>query len=110
MKKKFFFALLKTLSVLLIFSMVILLTVSTGQTADVPGVSGDTIKIGMIFDKTGPTVTIQGPLADGAKTYFRYVNDQGGINGRKLKWIHEDDRYTIPTPKKSFPHTDGTRQ
>ena len=102
MKKKFFFALLKTLSVLLIFSMVILLTVSTGQTADVPGVSGDTIKIGMIFDKTGPTVTIQGPLADGAKTYFRYVNDQGGINGRKLKWIYEDDRYTIPRQMAAF--------
>ena len=59
------------------------------------GIFGDTIKIGIIADRTGPTVAVQGPIAMGIKTYFKYINEHGGVNGRKLKWIHEDDRYTI---------------
>jgi ABC-type branched-subunit amino acid transport system substrate-binding protein len=36
-------------------------------------------------------------IADGAKDYFNYINDQGGINGRKIKFIAEDDKYEPPT-------------
>ena len=56
----------------------------------------DTIKIGVIVDMTGPTADLQTPAPKAIRTYFKNVNDQGGIHGRKVKIIVEDDRYTIP--------------
>ena len=56
----------------------------------------DTIKIGVIIDLTGPTANLQTPALPAIRTYFRNVNNQGGIHGRKVKVIIEDDRYTIP--------------
>ena len=95
MRKRSSYVFLIPLFTPLFVLMSVFLAVTSGEAANVTGVSEDTIMVGMIPDQTGPTVEIQGPLADGVKTYFRYVNDQGGINGRKLKWVHEDDRYTV---------------
>ncbi|MDY7033704.1 MAG: ABC transporter substrate-binding protein [Thermodesulfobacteriota bacterium] len=61
-----------------------------------PAVPEDVIKIGVIIDMTGPTATLQSPGPKAMRTYFRHVNDLGGIHGRKVKIIVEDDRYTIP--------------
>lgn len=69
---------------------------------EVRGVTKNTIKVGIIFDRTGPVVDISKPMADGIKTFFRNLNDQGGVNGRKIKVIHEDDRYSIPIAIASF--------
>ena len=102
MKKRLSRVLLNHSLLVVLVPLFILFPGKEGKAADISGVSGDIIKIGMIFDKTGPTVAIQGPIADGAKTYFKYVNDQGGINGRKLRWIHEDDRYTISRQVAAF--------
>ena len=90
------------LSVSFVVFLLVVMGGSAGYTKGFIGVTEDTISIGMILDRTGPTVTIQGPLADGVKTYFKYINDRGGINGRKLKWIHEDDRYTISRQVAAF--------
>jgi branched-chain amino acid transport system substrate-binding protein len=30
------------------------------------------------------------------EAYFKMINDQGGVNGRKLKWISYDDAYSPP--------------
>jgi len=57
------------------------------------GVTKDKIILGFIGDMTGPTVVVQKPYLDAVKNYFRYINDQGGINGRKIKLISEDDQY-----------------
>ena len=102
MMKRALYGSLPALSGILVIFISVFLVVRSGMTENVPGVLGDTIKIGMIFDKTGPTVAVQGPAADGIKMYYKYVNDQGGINGRKLKWIHEDDRYTISKQVAAF--------
>ena len=32
-------------------------------------------------------------MAKGAAAYFRYVNAQGGVNKRKIKYIYKDDAY-----------------
>jgi branched-chain amino acid transport system substrate-binding protein len=63
---------------------------------EVRGVSDDTVKIGIIADQTGGAATATVPLTKGARMYFRHINDMGGINGRKVEIILEDDRYTIP--------------
>lgn len=57
--------------------------------------TSDEIKIGNICAYSGPAgiYAILGKLAD---AYFRMVNDQGGINGRKIKFISYDDAYSPP--------------
>ena len=61
------------------------------------GVTDTTIKLGGIYDQTGFTAGQGVQLGEAFRTYFQYINDQGGINGRKIKTILEDDRYSIPT-------------
>ncbi|GBD28865.1 Leu/Ile/Val-binding protein [bacterium HR31] len=62
----------------------------------VPGVTADTVTIGMPVALSGPVSTIGIPLARGAEAYFKWVNDQGGIHGRRIRLLLEDDRY-IPS-------------
>jgi branched-chain amino acid transport system substrate-binding protein len=59
-------------------------------TAADPGVTKDTIKIGMFGPLTGPTAVGSLPLL-GADAVYKNVNDQGGINGRKIELVIEDD-------------------
>ena len=60
------------------------------------GVTDSEIKVGVVIDQTGPASFVGIPYTEAVRNYFKYVNDQGGINGRKVKVIVEDDRYTIP--------------
>ena len=69
---------------------------------DVTGVTDSTIKIGAIFDQTGPAAVVAVPATQGLRSYFRHINDQGGINGRKIKLLVEDDRYSIPMAMSAF--------
>ena len=68
----------------------------------VRGVTKDTVKIGLILDQTGPIKMLTAPLTEASRIYFQHVNDQGGINGRKVKYIVEDDRYSIPMAVSAF--------
>ncbi|WPD18565.1 ABC transporter substrate-binding protein [Thermaerobacter composti] len=63
---------------------------SSGQST--PGVTGDTIVVGTFMPLTGPAAA-WGENAKGLDAYFKYVNNQGGVNGRKFKLIIEDDQY-----------------
>lgn len=67
-----------------------------GWAQAVPGVTEDTVTIGMPVALSGPVSTIGIPLARGAEAYFRWVNEQGGVHGRRIRLILEDDRY-IPS-------------
>ena len=70
---------------------------STGSVAEnVRGVTDTTIKIGMIADMTGPGTSVTGILGDLNRNYVRYINDRGGIHGRKVIGLLEDDRLSIP--------------
>ena len=55
------------------------------------GVSTDTIKIGGIFPLSGGLSTLGRPVEQAARAYFRSVNDAGGVNGRRIDFIAEDD-------------------
>jgi branched-chain amino acid transport system substrate-binding protein len=54
------------------------------------GVTDSTIKIGMFGPLTGPTSVYGYPINNGAIALYKQINDEGGINGRKIEIIHED--------------------
>jgi ABC-type branched-subunit amino acid transport system substrate-binding protein len=56
------------------------------------GVSDDTIKIGQWGPQTGPAA-LWGAVARGTGIYFKMLNAEGGINGRKLDYYMRDDGY-----------------
>jgi branched-chain amino acid transport system substrate-binding protein len=60
------------------------------------GVTDDTIRVGMIVDLTGPVAFLDQEISAGAKLYLQDVNDQGGVHGRKIELIVEDDGYQPP--------------
>jgi branched-chain amino acid transport system substrate-binding protein len=63
---------------------------SSGVRAE-SGVTKDSIKIGTFGPLTG-AVTIYGyPIINGAVAVYKQVNDEGGIYGRKLEIVYEDD-------------------
>lgn len=59
---------------------------------DVPGVTKNQILVGTLGPQTGPAAAYDG-VRKGIATYFHYVNENGGVDGRKLKLIAYDDQY-----------------
>jgi branched-chain amino acid transport system substrate-binding protein len=57
-----------------------------------PGVAAKTITIGGTFPFSGPASLYAG-IGAGAAAYYQYVNDHGGVNGRKIKYVALDDGY-----------------
>ena len=61
-----------------------------------PAGAAEKIKIGAISDMTGATSDVGKDYALGIAEAVAYVNDTGGINGKKLKLIQFDYGYRIP--------------
>ena len=60
-----------------------------------PGVSDTEIKIGNTGPYSGPASSY-GTIPKAMAAYYRMVNDQGGVNGRKINFISYDDAYSPP--------------
>jgi branched-chain amino acid transport system substrate-binding protein len=60
-----------------------------------PGVSDTEIKIGNIMPYSGPA-SAYSIVGKTMNAYFRMINDNGGINGRKITFISYDDGYSPP--------------
>jgi ABC-type branched-subunit amino acid transport system substrate-binding protein len=60
-----------------------------------PGASDTEIKIGQTMPYSGP-LSAFGTLGRAEAAYFRKINDEGGINGRKIVFISLDDGYSPP--------------
>ena len=60
-----------------------------------PGVSDKEIRIGNTNPYSGPA-SAYGTIGKSIAAYFKMVNDQGGINGRKVTFISYDDSYSPP--------------
>jgi len=60
-----------------------------------PGVSDTEIKIGNTMPYSGPA-SAYGAIGKAETAYFAMINDQGGINGRKINFISRDDGYSPP--------------
>jgi len=65
--------------------------------ADVRGVTDKTVKIACLIDLSGPGKYGGPPIVDAFKDYVAWVNDKGGVNGRKIDLIVEDNGI-LPTP------------
>ena len=60
-----------------------------------PGVSDSEIKIGNTMPYSGPA-SAWGVIGKSEAAYFAMINDQGGVNGRKINFITRDDGYSPP--------------
>ena len=59
------------------------------------GATDTEIRIGSIMPYSGPA-SHYGVIGKTEEAYFKMINDQGGINGRKIKFISYDDAYSPP--------------
>ncbi len=81
-----------------IVATAMLAVLSAGHTAragDMPGVSATEIKIGQTMPYSGPA-SAYGADGRAEVAYFKMINDQGGINGRKINLMSVDDGYSPP--------------
>jgi branched-chain amino acid transport system substrate-binding protein len=60
-----------------------------------PGVSATEIKIGQNMPYSGPASAYSW-IGKAEAAYFQMINDQGGVNGRKINLISLDDGYSPP--------------
>ena len=72
---------------------------ATAAWAGDPGVSDTEIKIGDVNIMTGPAAFVGRGVSLGSKIAAGEINAAGGINGRKIKILTEDDGYI---PSRSF--------
>jgi branched-chain amino acid transport system substrate-binding protein len=66
-----------------------------------PGITSDQILLGNTIAQSG-SAAAYGTIANAEQAYFNYVNSQGGVNGRKIKFKILDDAYS---PAKTVPLT-----
>src|ERR1700745_2022096 len=60
-----------------------------------PGVTDKEIKIGTTTPFSGPASAYSAGAVS-ATAYFQKVNDEGGVNGRKINYVALDDAYSPP--------------
>ena len=60
-----------------------------------PGVTDTEIKIGNTCFYSGPASSY-GTIGKAETAYFKMLNDQGGVNGRKIVFLSYDDAYSPP--------------
>jgi len=84
MTKKLFW-----IGILLVFTLTI---PSIAVAKEVPGVTDTEVVVGWTTPLSGPAA-LWGVTALGGKAWADYINDQGGVHGRKIKVILKDDGY-----------------
>jgi ABC-type branched-subunit amino acid transport system substrate-binding protein len=58
-----------------------------------PGVTKDSVLIGSHQPLTGPAAPGYSEIAPASNAFFKYLNGQGGVNGRDIKYVYKDDGY-----------------
>ncbi|HUI45902.1 MAG TPA: ABC transporter substrate-binding protein [Nitrospirota bacterium] len=81
------------LAYLLVVGLFVAAAGASPSRAEEQGVTNKEIVIGMSNALTGPAAALGTGVKAGAMTYFRKINNAGGVNGRKIKVISYDDGY-----------------
>ncbi|HEY3066444.1 MAG TPA: ABC transporter substrate-binding protein [Methylomirabilota bacterium] len=74
---------------------VVALALGIPASAQTPGVTATEIKIGNTNPYSGPA-SAYGTIGKAEAAYFKKVNEEGGINGRKINFVTLDDGYSPP--------------
>jgi branched-chain amino acid transport system substrate-binding protein len=77
----------------LVFALALALTLAGGAYSRSD--QGGTIRLGAIFDRSGPTSDVGVPYSDGINAYIRRVNSSGGIKRRKIQLVSQDTSYNV---------------
>ena len=77
------------------FSLALASSLALAQKKYDPGASDTEIKIGNTMPYSGPA-SAYGTIGKAEAAYFKKINDEGGINGRKINFITLDDGYSPP--------------
>ena len=73
-------------------AMAVLAWPAASIAADIRGVTATEIKIGQTMPYSGPA-SAYGVIGKTETAYFKMINEQGGVNGRKINFISFDDAY-----------------
>ena len=77
---------------LICLGLILLLFPSNLPAATVAGVTDTEVVVGVTTPISGPAA-LWGVTGQGMKAWADYINDKGGIHGRKIKVILKDDAY-----------------
>ncbi|MFO1192025.1 MAG: ABC transporter substrate-binding protein [Rhodoferax sp.] len=72
---------------------------AVAQEAPQDGVYKDRIDWGVQMDMSGPTAESQSTWVKGFQDYMRKVNEAGGVNGRKINVLAEDNKFNAAQDK-----------
>jgi branched-chain amino acid transport system substrate-binding protein len=81
-----------TLVPALAFVALVAVAGASARGSDSPGVTATSVTIGGTVPLSG-IAAAYAAVAKGADAYFRFVNDKGGVNGRKIDYKYLDDAY-----------------
>ena len=70
-------------------------TAASAQKKYDPGATDTEIKVGNIMPYSGPA-SAYATIGKTEEAYFKKINSEGGINGRKITFISYDDAYSPP--------------
>ncbi len=82
----------KKMLVSVMAALAVLFVADMSRAAQPAGFDDNEIRIGQWGPQTGPAAP-WGSVARGSKLLFDVVNEEGGINGRKIKYFIRDDMY-----------------
>src|SRR5260221_5622982 len=74
---------------------VLIATAASAQKKYDPGASDTEIRIGNIMPYSGPASSY-GVIGKTEEAFFKMINAEGGIGGRKVNFITYDDAYSPP--------------
>ena len=80
------------------------------KTAETSGPDTSPIKVGGLIDLSGPTSSVGVPYSAGLKAAVKYVNENGGIDGRMIEFNLQDTAYNVQqglSMYKKMVNTDG---
>jgi branched-chain amino acid transport system substrate-binding protein len=70
----------------------ILMGALTSATLALPTTAQDAYVIGLTGAMTGPAAGTNGPAVEGLRAYINRLNDSGGVNGKQVRLVLQDDQ------------------
>jgi len=89
------------------FFLLFALAVPAAHAQTTPGVTEKEITIGSCAAQQGPSSFLGKETVTGAEAYFKMINEEGGVHGRKLRLISNDDSYDPTKAEACFKKVTG---